>query len=324
MLEGGRNPSRVRTAEKRRQRQAHADSFEATARAWLEVQRPALAAKTVDKLTWILEAFLFPEIGRTPVAALNAPEILLALRQIERRQRLDTAHRARQLCSQICRFAIASGLADRDPAADLRGALTPLRTAHRAAFTDPRRVGQLLRAIDGFDGAPVIRYALTLLALTFVRPGELRGARWSEIERDDATWRIPAERMKMKQEHLVPLSRQALEALDQLRLLGGRSKWIFPSVRRSALVLSDGTMNAGLRRLGYGREEFTPHGFRAVARTLLDEALHYPPDVIEVQLAHQVRGPLGATYNRSTYWPQRIEMMQRWADYLDTLRRAEH
>jgi len=315
LVADGIDPSEARKAEKR----AQADSFEAIAREWMAKQKRKLAPATYDKAEWMLREFVFPYVGRTPINSINPPQLLAVLRRVESQGKHETAHRVRQRCGQIFRYAIATGRAERDPAADLKGALAPISVKHRAAITEPRRVGELLRAVDGYTGQLATRNALQLLALTFVRPGELRLATWAEFELDRGLWRIPAERTKMRREHLVPLSRQAVEVLEEIHPLTERKTYAFESPRPGR-PLSDNTMNAALRGLGYPGDVMTAHGFRSTASTLLHE-LGWPPEVIELQLAHAQRSQVAAAYNRSARLEERTRMMQSWADYLDSLRR---
>ena len=260
---------------------------------------------------------IFPWLGGRPVGEIKAPELLAALRRIESRGRIESAHRALRDCGRVFAYAISTGRAERNPAADLRGALTPpVKVTHHAALTDPKAIGGLLRAIDGYRGTPEVRCALRLAPLTFTRPGELRAAEWREIDLDQAEWNIPAERMKTRESHLVPLSRQAVECLRGLHAVTGTRRYVFGVAR----PMSENTINCALRRLGYATDQMTGHGFRAMARTILDEVLGVRPDFIEHQLAHAVRDPLGRAYNRTTHLPERRRMMQPWADYLDGLK----
>jgi integrase len=233
---------------------------------------------------------------------------------------LETTHRVRGLLGQIFRYAVATGRAERDPAHDLIGAIPHAKEQHFAAITDPKEVGQLLRAIDGYTGSFVVRCALKLAPLFFVRPGELRHAEWAEIDLDEAVWIIPGHKMKMKQDHVVPLCHQTIEILEELKALTGTGRYVFPSERSYARPMSNNALLAALRRMGYAREVMTPHGFRAMARTILDEVLQIRPDIIEHQLAHAVRDPLGRAYNRTAHLAERRKMMQTWADYLDGLK----
>ena len=313
-LAAGVTPAAVRRAE----RQAHANTFEAVAREWLE--RQPYAAITRAKAEWMFTDLLFPFIGSRPIAQLTAPEVLDALRRIEKRGKHETAHRLKQRVSQVMRYAIATGRAERDVASDLRGALAPLVVTNHPALTDPTRVGELLRAIDGYVGQPTTLAALKIAPLVFVRPGELRAAEWSEIDLTKAAeWRIPASRMKMGELHVVPLATQSVSILRELQPLTGRGRYVFPSLRSSERPLSNNAINAALRRMGYGSEEQTGHGFRSMASTLLNEQ-GFPPDVIELQLAHAERNKVRAAYNKAQRLTERRQMMQAWADYLDGLK----
>ena len=312
-LEAGRDPA----AERRAERASSSSTFEAIAREWLAKQR--FAPKTLKKAVWTFEDLLFPYIGSRPVSALTAPELLGVLRRLERRGKHESAHRAKQRVGQVVRYAIATGRAERDPTGDLRGALAPIKVTNRAAITDPREVAQLLRAIHGYRGHPVVEAALQLAPLVFVRPGELRAAEWSEIDLESGEWRIAAHRTKMRQPHLVPLSRQAAAILREIEPLTGRGRYVLPSPRSAQRPLSDNAVTAALRRMGYTGEQMSWHGFRAMASTLLNEQ-GYAPDVIELQLAHQERNDVRAAYNRAQRLNERRKMMQAWADYLGGLR----
>jgi integrase len=247
---------------------------------------------------------------------------LSALRVIEKRGAIESAHKIKQLCGQVFRFAVASGLADRDMTVDLRGALSAVPEAHYAAITDPKEAAELLRAIDAYNGHAYAVAALKLAPLVFVRPGELRSAEWSEIDLDTAEWRIPGSKMKMGQDHIVPLATQAVALLKELHAMTGHGKFVFPSVRTNARCMSENTVNAALRGMGYGKDVMTGHGFRAMARTIMDEVLGERVDLIEHQLAHAVKDPNGRAYNRTAHLPARRLMMQRWADYLDGIKQG--
>jgi integrase len=315
LLADGIDPSAQRQAE----RIAQHDTFEGVAREWLARQRKSLAEGTVSILSARLENYVYPYLGSRPIAAITAPELLATLRRIEARGRHETAHRARALTGRVFRYAIATGRAERDVSADLRDALAPVKARNFAAIVDPVRVGALLRAIDGYVGQPVTAAALRLAPLTFVRPGELRAAEWSEFDLPNAEWRIPGDRMKMGEQHIVPLARQALGILGELQPLTHRSRYVFPSLLSRDRPMSENTVNAALRRLGYSREEQTGHGFRTIASTLLNEQ-GFPPDIIELQLAHAERNKVRAAYNKAQRLVERRRMMQAWADYLDALR----
>ncbi|WP_429886196.1 tyrosine-type recombinase/integrase [Geoalkalibacter halelectricus] len=296
------------------------EGFEVIAREWHGKFASSWSTSHAATTLRRLEADVFPVIGDRPLADIKAPELLAMLRRVEARGALETAHRIRTICGQVFRYAIATGRADRDPAADLKGALPPYKPRHLSAITDPAKVGDLLRAIDGYQGSFVVKSALQLAPLVFVRPGELRQAQWAELDLDRAEWNIPAERMKIKKAHGVPLSGQAVAILRELKALTGRSRYLFPSARSNARPLSDNALNAALRRMGFEKDEMTTHGFRALARTILDEVLGFRPEIIEHQLAHVVKDPLGRAYNRTTHLGERKRMMQDWADYLDRLK----
>jgi len=264
---------------------------------------------------------VFPYIGSRPIAKLGPLDVLKVLRRIEERGIHETAHRTRQRCAQVFRYAVQTGRAERDVTADLRGALAPVVSEHHATITEPARIGELLRAIDGYNGQAVTAYALKLSPLVFVRPGELRHAEWTEFDLDghEPLWRIPGEKMKMGEQHIVPLAKQALLLLRELKGLTGRGRYVFPSLRSGSRPMSDNTVNAALRRLGYTSDEMTGHGFRSLASTCLNEQ-GYHPDLIELQLAHAERNQVRAAYNKAQRLPERRKMMEAWADYLDGLR----
>jgi integrase len=315
MLAQGINPSAKRQATKA----APAESFEAIAREWFAKFSPGWAKGHSEKIIRRLERDVFPWIGARPLRDIAAPELLSVLRRIEARGALDTAHRAHQNCGQVFRYAVATGRAERDPSGDLRGALPPVRKGHFAAIVEPAEVGALLRAISGYRGSVVTLCALRLAPLVFVRPGELRQAEWAEFDLDRAEWRIPAERMKAREGHIVPLARQAVAVLRELHPLTGLGRFVFPSARTDTRPMSNNAVLSALRRMGYGSDEMTGHGFRAMARTVLDEVLGFRVDIIEHQLAHSVKDPLGRAYNRTKHLDERRRMMQAWADYLEAL-----
>ena len=296
-----------------------ADSFEAVAREWFAKFSPPWAPTHAEKIIRRLERDIFPWVGARPVGQITAPELLTVLRRIEARGRLETAHRAHQNCGQVLRFAVATGRAERDPSGDLRGALAPWKPKHYATITDPQAVAALLRDLDGYTGGFVTACALRLLPLVFVRPGELRRAEWAEINLDAAEWLIPASKMKARQPHRVPLSQQAVAILRELHPLTGRGQWVFPGLRAKGEPLSENTLNAALRRMGYDKTMMTAHGFRSIASTTLHEQ-GWPSDIIERQLAHAERNKIKAAYNRAEHLPERRKMMQAWADYLDGLK----
>ena len=306
------------------------DSFEAVAREWLEkVHVPAVSEGQAERTGKRLERGVFPWLGRKPLAAVKAPELLACLRRVEDSGGGDTAKRIRQACGQVFRYGIATGRCERDVAADLRDALAPVHTKHLAAITDPKRVGELMRAIESYRGHGVTRAALQLAPLVFQRPGEIRKAEWSEVDLDGALWTIPAARMKRTKEmkangppHIVPLSTQAVAVLRDLEPLTGHGRYVFPGLRTGQRPMSDAAVLAALRRMGFPKDEMTGHGFRAMARTMLAERLGVEESVIEAQLAHAVKDSLGRAYTRTEFVEQRRAMMQTWADYLDRLRKG--
>jgi len=295
-------------------------SFAQVTEDWLKRFSPHWAPKTVKKKLEHLRNHILPATGERPIAEITPSEFLAkVLRPIESRGTLETAHRAKMLSGQVFRFAVASGIINADPTQTLKGALPPAAIKHRASITDPARITKLLRDLDNYDGHIVVRYALKLTPLLFVRPGELRHAEWPEINLEEAIWRIPAEKMKMKTPHLVPLATQAVTLLAELREYTGANKWVFPGLRAGDRPMSDAAVNAALRYLGYEKEEISAHGFRSMASTLLNEQ-GYNRDWIERQLAHSERDGVRAAYNYAEYLPERRKMMQDWADYLDGLR----
>ena len=328
LLAAGVDPSEARRSEKAAKSQVATNSFEAVAREWhATIHVPQVSTGHAARTLIRLEQDVFPRLGRVPIGEIKAPQLLEAMRRIEARGAIETAHRALQACGQVFRYAIATGRAERDPTPDLRGALKPVLVRHMPAITDPQRVGELLRAIESYKGMPITRAALQLAPLVFVRPGELRKAEWGEFDLERAQWRIPAARMKrIKQEklsgapHVVPLSRQALAIMRDLHPLTGHGRYVFPSPRAGERPMSDNAVLSALRRMGFPSDEMTGHGFRAMARTLLAERLAMDEAVIEAQLAHAVKDALGRAYNRTEYLDQRLKMLQTWADYLDRLR----
>ncbi len=317
-LSAGLDPSTERKASKRRQQVAAANSFEAIAREWYQKQLHTWVATHANDVLRRLEGNLFPDLGACPIVEIEAPDLLACIGKIEKRGAYDLAHRVLQVSGQVFRYGIAKGYCKRDLSADLRGALTPHKAKHQPAVR-PEELPTLLRAIDGYDalGDLQTRLALQLLALTFVRTGELIGATWDEFDTSAALWVIPAERMKMKTEHIVPLSAQALAILEQLKEICGGSRFLFPGRNRDKPI-SNNTMLFALYRLGY-KGKMSGHGFRAVASTMLNEQ-GYNRDVIERQLAHCERDEVRGAYNRAEYLPQRRVMIQDWANHLDKLR----
>lgn len=323
LIAAGTDPSLKRKLEKLGRMTIAANAFELVAREWFERASASWTHGHGDRIIRRLERDVFPWLGTRPISEITPPELLTVIRRIEKRGALETAHRAMQNAGQVFRYAVATGRAERDPTADLRGALPPVREKHFAALVDPKDVACLLRAIDGFSGTHIVKSALKLAPQLFVRPGELRNAEWGEFDVDSAMWSIPAARMKTRRDHLVPLSRQVIEIIEDLRPLTGHCQYLFPGVRDRKHPMSNATINAALRRMGYDTStEMTGHGFRAMARTILHEQLDIDPHVIEHQLAHKVSDPLGGAYNRTKFLAQRKAMMQIWSDYLDELKRS--
>ena len=313
------DPDAVRKAQKQAKTE-ETETFEVIAREWHTTFTPSWTARHTATILSRLNHDLIPWLGSRPINEIKAPELLSVLRRAESRGALELAHRLRAIAGQVFRYAVATGRAERDPSGDLRGAIPPPKIKHHAAITDPKEVAPLLRALDGYQGGFVVKCALRLAPLLFVRPGELRHAEWAEINLDEAVWNIPAHKMKMKQTHTVPLCNQVIGILKELQEYTGAGRYVFPSVRTHARPMSENTVNAALRHAGYDKETMTGHGFRAMARTILDEVLHVRPDYIEHQLAHAVRDPNGRAYNRTAHLEERRKMMQTWADYLDGLK----
>ncbi|WP_175786905.1 tyrosine-type recombinase/integrase [Burkholderia anthina] len=314
------DPSDAKKTVKRQALLEAANSFEQVAREWFDKQMTGLSKKHQDRTWNRLEADIFPWLGKRPVNAIEAPEILECLRRIEKRGAVETAGRVRWSCSQVFRYAIASGMAKHDPAEILKGALARPTAKPFPTITDPAEVGALLRALDGLEASLVVMCAARLAPILFVRPGELRHAEWSEFDLDKAEWRIPAEKMKSRAMHLVPLPVQAIYILRELQPLTGNGKYVFPGERTRERPMSENTINAALRRLGYAKDEFTGHSFRKIASTLLNESHLWHRDAIERQLAHGERDEVRAAYNYAEYLPERKKMMQWWADHLEQLK----
>ena len=312
------DPGAERKSKKSKLAAEASSSFEAVAREWFEKFSPGWAVTHAHTVIRRLEANAFPTIGTTPVADITPVELLAVLRRVEARGAVSTAHRIKQIFGQVFRFAIATGRASRDPSADLRGALAPERERHFGALTNPSDVAGLMRAIGGYQGSFVVKCALYFSALTFGRPGEIRRAEWKEMDIGESLWRISAERMKMRREHLVPLSGQALSILQKLQPLTGSGRYVFPNGRVASRPMSENAITAGLRYMNYQRGQMTAHGFRTLASTLLKEQ-GWPADAIERQLAHAERDQVRGAYNRAEYLAERRRMMQAWADYLDGL-----
>jgi integrase len=322
LLARGIDPSMQRKADRL---VANDSSFRAVADELIaKLEREGRAQVTLAKKRWLLD-FAFPAFGDRPVAEITARELLALLREIEGRGLYETAKRLRSTCGMVFRYAIATGRAERDPSMDLRGALTIHQVTHRATIVEETKIGALLRAIDVFDGQPTTHAALRLAPYVFVRPFELRHAEWQEFDLDSALWNIPAQKMKMRRPHRVPLSRQAVRILRDHNQVTGSCRWLFPSVRSFVRPMSENTMNAALRRLGYSSAEMTTHGFRGMAATRLNEMGRWNPDAIERQLAHQEANAVRRAYTHAAeFWPERVSMMQAWADYLDALRDGDN
>jgi len=317
LVADNRDPSALRQAKKA----ARADSFQSVAEAWLAQQAKVLQPESLGRVSDRLQVWVYPALGRRPIAEIEPLDLLSCFRHIESQNRHETAHRTRADCSRVFRYAVASGLARRDPTADLRGALTPIKVTHFASITTPTGVGELMRSISGYRGQPSTEIALKLIPYLFVRPGELRAAEWSEFDLDspEPVWRIPAKKMKMRRAHIVPLSRQAVALLRELDRHTGDGRLLFPTLRDPLRPMSENTLNACLRRMGYTAEQMTSHGFRSMASTLLNEQ-GVNSDLIERQLAHQEQNASRSAYNRAEHLKERSHMMQQWADYLDGLR----
>jgi integrase len=319
LLQNDVDPAQYRKETKAMQKEHAANSFEAVSREWFTKNKHVWTEGHSRTIIGRLELNIFPWLGTRPVASITAPELLVVLRRIEDRGAIETAHRVKQICGQVFRYAIATVRAERDPSADLRGALPPTKPKRMATITDPKQIGGLLRAIDGYEGHLITRCALRLAPLVFVRPGELRQAEWKEINFEQAEWKIPEEKMKMRILHIVPLSTQAIEIFKEIEPLTGRGRYVFPSLRTAKRPMSNNTILAALRRLGYAKEEMSGHGFRAMASTVLHEQ-GWPSDIIERQLAHAERNSIKAAYNHAQHLIERQKMMQAWADYLNSLK----
>jgi len=326
----GIDPSDVRKAQK----EAHAEqdnTFEVIALEWFNKQAPTWADTHAATVISRLKRDVFPVVGSRTINELKPFDMMQVFRKIEARGKIETAHRVKSICGQVFRYAVSTGRVERDCTTDLKGTLTPVLTKSHAALTDVKDVAPFLRAIDVYNGSFVVKCALQLSALVFLRPGELRHAEWAEIDLDAGEWNIPIERMKLKKrikearkgdKHLVPLSSRAIEILKSLQPVTGEGHFVFPGMVSNLKPISDNTLNLAIRRMGYNHDEMTAHGFRTMARTILDEILEFPVDIIEHQLAHVVKDSNGRAYNRTTKLPQRKKMMQVWADYLEGLKRG--
>lgn len=319
LLANGVNPSEFKKAQKAAVISITANTFESIARKWHEEAKAEWSENYSGRLLTRLENDIFPAVGNRPITSIRTPEMEELLKRVAIRT-LETAHRLKIACDMVYRYAIRKELAENNPVAALKGVLPPVKYKHMAAPTDPKDVAPLLRAIDDFNGGFTTKCALRLSPILFCRPGELRAAEWSEFDFEAEQWNIPASRMKMKEPHIVPLSKQAIAILKELQPLTGSGKYLFPSTRSPQRCMSDNTLNASFRRMGFEKDEITAHGFRAMARTILDEVLQQRVDFIEHQLAHAVKDPLGRAYNRTSHLPERRKMMQLWSDYLDGLK----
>ena len=322
LLVSGIDPHQQKKADKRENTNRKALTFGLIADELLaKKKREGKAERTIRKMRWLFD-LADPLLGSRPISGLTAPDVLAALQSVEAKGRLDTASRMREVIGQVFRFAMATGRATVDPTTALRGALTAPTVAHRAAITNAKDFGALLRAIDGFEGQPTTRACLQLMALMFPRPGELRLAEWSEFDFAKGAWTIPAKRAKMRREHVCPLAPQAVAILEALRPITGQAALVFPGLRSARRPISENTMNAALRRMGFAQDQMSAHGFRASASTLLNESGKFSPDAIEAALAHQDEDAVRRAYARGAYWDERVRMANWWADHLDTLRKG--
>ena len=321
MLQKGISPSKDKAKKKNEALERVKNNFEAIAREWFEKQKPGWVDRHSITTMQRLEYNVFPYIGTEPIGGITPKFFLdVVLRRIEDRGAIETAHRVKQICGQIFRYAIITGKCERDPTADLKGGLKAHKVKHMAAITKAEGICGLLRAIDGYEGQAVTRYALQLAPLVFVRPGELRGAEWAEIDIKKALWKIPSHKMKMGREHWVPLSKQAVDVFQGVKTITGHGRYVFPSLRTDQRPMSNNTVLGALRRMGYSKEEMTGHGFRAMASTQLHEQ-GWPSEIIEKQLAHSEKNSVKAAYNHAEHLAERKKMMQSWADFLDMLRK---
>ena len=323
-LHRGEDPAEIRRQEKLTKELGLNNSFELVAREWFIKEKASWSEGHTVRVERFLDKYLIPSLGNRPIAEITPPELLQTLRKKESEGKHETAHRVKQTAGQIFRYAVATGRAERDPSQDLRGALTKPQEKHFASITSPKEVGKLLRAIDAYEGSKIVVVAIKISPLLFCRPGELRHMEWEEIDWQLSRWEIPEHKMKMKLPHIVPLSIQALELLKELKPLTQKSRYVFPSARGNSRAMSEAAVRTALRTMGYANEQMTPHGFRAMARTLLDEELGYRIEWIEHQLAHSVKDTNGLAYNRTSYLEQRVEMMQSWSNYLDQLKRTKN
>jgi integrase len=319
LLQDGVDPSQHKKETKIKLQEMTANNFEAIAREWFEKNTPVWSERHADTIIRRLEYNVFPSLGKRAIELITAPELLGVLRKIENRGAVETAHRVKQICGQVFRYAIATGRGERDPSGDLKGALAPVKSKSMATITDPKKIGGLLRAMEDYEGHIITRCALQLAPLVFVRPGELRHAEWSEIDLNSGEWKIPGEKMKAGLPHIVPLSRQAIDIFKEIKSVTGDGRYVFPSLRSTARPMSNNTVNAALRRMGYTKDEIVGHGFRAMASTILHEQ-GWPSDVVERQMSHTEKNKVKAAYNHAQHLPERRKMMQAWADYLYALK----
>lgn len=319
LLNSGQDPALLRKLDKAAKAKASANTFNALADELLEKKRlERKASRTFDKVEWLLN-LARPDLGERPIVQITAPEILRVLKVVEARGRLESANRLRATIGQVFRFAVATGRADMDPTAALRGAIASPLVKHRAAIVEPKAFGGLLRAIAGYEGAPETKAALELMALTFARPGEIRAAEWTEFDLDGAVWSIPAAKMKMRRPHRIPLAPRAVALLRELHRLTGNGRFVFPSSWSRERCMSENTLNAALRRLGFTKDEMTAHGFRSSASSMLNECGLWHPDAIERQLAHVDNDSVRRAYARADYWDERVRMMNWWAERCEAM-----
>ncbi len=322
LLRLGKDPAEEKKLAKLTVHLTAANTFELVAKEWFDKQAPNWSATHATRNIGLIDNNLCPWLGHRPISEIKAPELLGALRHTEERGTLETAKRALQVAGQIFRYAMATGRTEFDPAPSLRGALATRKVVNFAAITDPEKLGDILLSMDGYTGTPEVKAALQLSPMLFARPGMLRSMEWAEINFDMQLWLIPENKMKIGMGHIVPLSRQAMDILRNIERITGRGKYVFPSARGPSRPMSENAVRAALRAMGYSNKDQTPHGFRATARTLLDEALSYRVEIIELQLAHEVKDVNGTAYNRTKFLKERTEMMQAWADYLHTLKES--
>jgi integrase len=321
-LAEGKDPMEAKRQKEREAKARAADTFRTISDEWLQkLEREGRSSSTLTKLRWLVD-FALPRLGNRPITELTALELLEVLRKIEARGRYETANRLRSTFGTIFRYAIATGRAQRDVSADLKGALITPKINHFAAILDPTALGALLRAIEGHDGQPTVRIALRMAPHVFVRPGELRSAEWTEFDLQAKVWTIPSTKTKMRRPHKVPLSNEVITMLEGLRPISGHSRYLFPSVRSASRPITDNTLNAALRRLGYDKTEVTAHGFRATASTFLNEMGKWHPDAIERQLAHVESNDVRRAYARGEHWDERVRMMKSWSKFLTGLQRG--